>query len=557
MLIVSSIFLPVVSCEQNVYRIGVLSVYGEIENSMDMWIPTAEYLSESIPGSTFEVIPLDYDELALAVAGNDVDFFYANPVLYMEMKLDHGAGSLATFHPVWKNSSYSGYGGIIFTRADRDDINSLKDLKGKSFMAVHENSFGGFLAGMGEIHRSDIDYRKDLDTLVFGQTQDAVILATINGDVDAGTVRAGTIEQMVLEGRISVEDIKVLGQKEHESYPFLVSTDIYPHWAFAKTGQTSDDISRQVSIALLSLPSESSAAAALDSAGWMVPVDYSSVGELMKELRFGPYADYGKVPLKEAIIQHWYILLIILMLVTIFEVHSRLIVEKKKKSRLEASNKLKDLFTDILRHDLLNPAGIIKGFGEMLYTEETDAQKKEILKMINDQSDHLIAMIGSAAKLAKIESCEEIQFTTKDIGPLLWMVADSLSPDLRAKDIKIDFDLKGEYPARINDVIEDVFSNLMSNAIKYSPQGSTIRTGIIDNGKSWKVWIADEGEGIPDDVKPYIFDRFKRADKKGIKGTGLGLAIVKRVVAIHNGSVGVIDNPRGKGSVFWVMLNKA
>jgi signal transduction histidine kinase len=75
--------------------------------------------------------------------------------------------------------------------------------------------------------------------------------------------------------------------------------------------------------------------------------------------------------------------------------------------------------------------------------------------------------------------------------------------------------------------------------------------------KNWKIKVADQGDSISDENKIHIFERFKRADKKGIKGSGLGLAIVKRVVDIHNGSVGVEDNPNGKGSVFWVMLKKA
>ncbi|MEZ5336284.1 MAG: HAMP domain-containing sensor histidine kinase [Methanolobus sp.] len=92
---------------------------------------------------------------------------------------------------------------------------------------------------------------------------------------------------------------------------------------------------------------------------------------------------------------------------------------------------------------------------------------------------------------------------------------------------------------------------------KIQSGGSTVKLEIEDLGKSFKVMVTDEGEGIPDESKSLVFDRFKRADKKGIKGTGLGLAIVKRIVEIHKGSVGVDDNPDGKGSVFWVVLGKA
>ena len=69
--------------------------------------------------------------------------------------------------------------------------------------------------------------------------------------------------------------------------------------------------------------------------------------------------------------------------------------------------------------------------------------------------------------------------------------------------------------------------------------------------------MTDFDGGIPDESKPYIFDRFRRIEKGNVKGTGLGLAIVKRIIDLHAGEVGVEDNPAGHGSVFWVTIRKA
>lgn len=557
LIIFNSIFLPVADCAPDVYRIGVLSVHGEKNDTMNQWLPTAEYLSTNIPNTTFEVIPLDYDEVTLAIANEDIEFFYVNPMVYVEMARLHGAGRIATFQPTWNNSSYTGLGGVIFTRSDRDDINSLQDLKGASFMAVSENSFGGFLVPMGELKNSGIDHKKDLGELTFGQTHDKVVLSVINGDVDAGSVRTGALEKMVLEGSIDIKDIKVLDQNEYVDYPLLVSTDLYPDWMFGKVASTPETISNKVSIALLSMPPDSNAAIALDSTGWSVPASYSPADNLMKDLRVSLYVDYGKVPPAQLLVQYWYILVLVIMLFVIVEVHSRLKLEKAKKARLEESNDLKDLFTDIMRHDLMNPVHVIKGFSDVLYSKETDIEKKESLKIIIEQTDHLIAMIGSASKLAKLESNTDVEFEVQDIGNILWMVADSFSLAFAEKDMKLDFRSCGEYPSHVNNIIEDVFSNLISNALKYSPQGSTVKIEVLDEGDSWKIMVTDEGDGIPDGIKPHVFERFKRADKKGIKGSGLGLAIAKRIVEIHNGSLGIEDNPSGSGSVFWVMLKKA
>jgi signal transduction histidine kinase len=232
-------------------------------------------------------------------------------------------------------------------------------------------------------------------------------------------------------------------------------------------------------------------------------------------------------------------------------------LEMKKKSQLEASNRLKDLFTDIMRHDLMNPVNVIRGFSDVLYANETDLQKKESLEIIRNHTDHLASMVGSAAKLAKLESDEDMEFEVQDIGMVLHMVIDSFSTEFTREGIHLEYENGNEYFSKVNDVIEDVFSNIISNSLKYSPAGSTITISVQDKDKYWKIMVADEGDGIPDDVKPFVFDRFRRADKKGIKGSGLGLAIVKRIVDIHKGCVGVEDNPAAPGSVFWVMLEKA
>ncbi|WP_340820603.1 sensor histidine kinase [Methanolobus sp. WCC4] len=556
-MIVSSIFVPMASCSSDVYRIGVLSVYGEKSETTEQWTPTAEYLETSIPNTTFEVIPLNYDEFVPAATNGSIDFYYVNPMVYVELARLHGAGRIATFQPTWNNSSCAGFGGVIITRADRDDIDLLWHLKGRSFMAVNERSFGGFLAPVEELKQNGVDYKKDLGELTFGQKHDKVVLAVLNGDVDAGAVSTGTLERMALEGIIDIEEIKVIGQKEYMGHPFLVSTDLYADWMFGKVASTPEDIGNKVSIALLSMPADSDAAIALGSAGWSVPASYSPVDNLMKELRVSLYVDHGKVTPAQFLVQYWYLLVLLLMLIVLMGIHSRLMLEKTKKEQLEESNRLKDLFADIMRHDLMNPVNVIKGFSDILYMDETDPGKKETLGLIRDQADHLAFMVGSAAKLAKLESQKEMEFKVQDIGTILRTVANRFSLEFSGKGIGLDLSFDGEYLSRMNDIIEDVFSNLVSNALKYSPEGSKVSIDILDSGDSWKVTVTDEGDGIPDEDKEYVFERFKRADKKGIKGTGLGLAIAKRIVDIHKGSLGIEDNPDGEGSMFWVMLKKA
>ncbi len=225
--------------------------------------------------------------------------------------------------------------------------------------------------------------------------------------------------------------------------------------------------------------------------------------------------------------------------------------------QLERSNELKDLFTDILRHDLLNPAGIIKSFSELLIEVEMDERKRSIIENISRSTNKLIDLIEGAAHLAKLESVEEIGFVRMDIASLLMDSVTNFSLDMQNKGIDIDIHLEGDYPAVVNPMIERVFSNLMSNAVKYTADESIIKIKIDDTGDRWKISFTDQGEGIPDKDKLAVFERFKRLHKDSVRGTGIGLAIVKRIIDLHNEQVGVVDNPEGPGSVFWLTLKKA
>jgi PAS domain S-box-containing protein len=229
---------------------------------------------------------------------------------------------------------------------------------------------------------------------------------------------------------------------------------------------------------------------------------------------------------------------------------------KKVEEELRHSNELKDLFTDIMRHDLLNPAGNARGFSDVLLEMEEDPSKARILRIMQRSINKLIDMIETAAKFAKLESEEELEVMMMDIMDILNDATEQFDQQLQEKNMVIEMRADGSYPSMLNPIVEEIFVNYISNAIKYSPENTRIIIDIQDCNYEWKVNVIDFGDGIQDKSKPLVFDRFKRVDKSGVKGTGLGLAIVKKIAVLLGGTVGVDDNPEGKGSVFWVRLNK-
>ena len=295
-----------------IVRIGVLAKRG-CERCIEKWSPTAKYLSKRIPGYSFRIVPLDYKEIGQAVKVENVDFILVNPALYVEMEVLYGASRIASLKKRRTRGIYENYGGVVFCRSDRDDIRTYADLKGKSFMAVDPNSFGGWIAGWREMKEKGIDPYRDFRQLLFGGTHDAVVYAVRDGRVDAGTVRTDTLERMQTEGKIRIRDFHVI--HEHGggkvSANFIHSTRLYPEWPMAKLSHTSDELAEKVASELLKMPPDSPAAKAAGCAGWTIPLNYQSVRECLKELRIGPYRDYGKVTLGETVRNYWYLLIII------------------------------------------------------------------------------------------------------------------------------------------------------------------------------------------------------------------------------------------------------
>jgi signal transduction histidine kinase len=223
--------------------------------------------------------------------------------------------------------------------------------------------------------------------------------------------------------------------------------------------------------------------------------------------------------------------------------------------QLDQSNQLKSLFTDVLRHDLLNPTGVIGNIAEIMEYDEKLKGAKEI-EVIKRNVKKLEDIIQNASQYAKLESEEALEKSEINLTELIENVINDLRPYAEDKKMKVEFNPDREHKLNASGAIESVFVNILSNAIKYSPEGTDIKITIDDDGKNKKIQVADRGDGILDENKKAVFDRFTRKDKRGVKGTGLGLAITKRIVDLHKGQVWAEDNSEGKGTVFIVEIPK-
>ncbi len=270
--------------------IGVLS-YRSIEETRKAWAPTAEWLDQQIPGYRFRIIPMFFDDLTQAVAERQVSFVMTNPEHFVLLHAGHGLNAVATLMPLAGDSPTDRFGGVIFARADRADLQHLVDLRGKRISAVSKNSMGGFLAQHWTLFKAGIDLREDVALTFTGMPHDNVVDEVLAGRADVGLVRTGVLESRIAAGRLDAKSIKLLNPRMDSGFPLMLSTDLFPEWPFAAMPGIPPDLEKAVTLALLKLPANADAAVKGDYFGFSPPANYAEVEALMVRLGLHPYRD--------------------------------------------------------------------------------------------------------------------------------------------------------------------------------------------------------------------------------------------------------------------------
>lgn len=199
------------------YKIGVLAKRGAAK-AMQKWGATADYLNEKLQGDTFTIVPLDFEQVFPAIENGEVNFFLVNSSMFVTAEVKYGASPIATMVNSRQGEALKSFGGVVLTYLDRDDINSLADIKGKNFMAVKGSSFGGWQMAYKAFLDQGIDPMRDFASVQFGGKHDNVVFAVQNGEADAGTVRTDTLERMAADGDIDLSEFKIIDAKQHAGF---------------------------------------------------------------------------------------------------------------------------------------------------------------------------------------------------------------------------------------------------------------------------------------------------------------------------------------------------
>ncbi|MCX6073547.1 MAG: PhnD/SsuA/transferrin family substrate-binding protein [Campylobacterales bacterium] len=280
--------LSIISEKQKVV-IGVLAFRSKADTLRE-WEPLAQYLDKQIPSHDFEIRPFTYQEFNDAAARKELDFGFTNPEHYVYFSVKYNATRIATLiRASMGGNELKEFGGVIIARSDRKDMTTLENLKNKHIAAVDELSLGGFLAQSTVLLSKGIDIKTDGSVSFTDMPHDKVVYRVESGSVDAGFIRTGVLEKMAKEGKINLNDFKIIHPVKVDNFPQLLSTPLYPEWPFIAFKETDPLLANGVAIALLSLKRGSEVATYAGYYGWNIPLSYEGIRVLMQNMRVTPY----------------------------------------------------------------------------------------------------------------------------------------------------------------------------------------------------------------------------------------------------------------------------
>ncbi len=234
--------------------------------------------------------------------------------------------------------------------------------------------------------------------------------------------------------------------------------------------------------------------------------------------------------------------------------------ERKARDEAEEANRAKDFFLAFVSHELRSPLNAILGWTKILLTKKVDEEtKKNALETIERSARSQSKLINDLVDSARVASGKlRLELRPLNFYEVIKNVYNSTKPQAEHKNIRLDFSANKENINVIGDAVrlQQVFTNLLSNSLKFTPEGGQINILVESFGDIVKIYVKDSGHGIKKETLPKIFNQFSQGDMNNHDRTslGLGLSIVKTLVGKHGGTVTAESEGLGKGATFRVTL---
>ncbi len=236
---------------------------------------------------------------------------------------------------------------------------------------------------------------------------------------------------------------------------------------------------------------------------------------------------------------------------------------RERNTQLEELNRLKSQFVSMVSHEFRNPLGVVSGYVQLLQSrggQLAAAQQQDYLNRIQDTLKRLKTLVDDVLIIGRVgvgklsytpAPFDLIAFCRRLAGEIQFSNPDPCTLDLQI-DAQCEADLQQVYMDE--KLLRHILSNLLINAVKYSPTGAPVIFRLECDAHQIKLQVQDQGIGIPDSDQPHLFEPFRRASNvSDISGTGLGLAIVKQCVELHGGVI-QFESQINQGSTFTITL---
>ncbi|HYD05909.1 MAG TPA: ATP-binding protein, partial [Reyranella sp.] len=245
-----------------------------------------------------------------------------------------------------------------------------------------------------------------------------------------------------------------------------------------------------------------------------------------------------------------------------YERERELLLEAERAARAEAerASRLKDEFLTTLSHELRTPLNAILGWSRILNVSGDPAKMAQGLEIITRNARTQAQIIDDLLDMSRIMAGKiQLELQPLDVARVVELAAETVRPTAETKGVTLHLDLPSE-PGRVSADparLQQVFWNVLSNAVKFTPAGGRIDVRVGRQGSFAEVSVTDTGEGIAPEFLPHVFDRFRQLDSSTTRrhgGLGLGLSIARQLIEGHGGVIRAASQGSGKGSRFTVLL---
>ncbi|UPQ89268.1 sensor histidine kinase [Vibrio sinaloensis] len=544
--------------ERREFDVGILALRGH-HHTQQQWQPTIDWLNDH-PEYHFNLHTYDFKQLDEAFRQQKLDFILTSPGQATKLAREFPVSWLATQKTAFSDIPNKSIASVVIV-ANNSRFKQLADIDRAKIAAVSEQAFGGFLVLRYELDRLGLFHNKFFNNIqCTGPPTDNIILDMLAGRFEVAIVPACTLESLVSEGKVSLDQVRVLNEKRPANSVCRVSTPLYANWTFAMSERCSTEVGQYVMQRLFSLEADSPAALAAGNLGWMLPVPSVSVDNVYKHLDLHPL----QKTLQQKI-YHWldhnrpmalsFILLLLLVTLYHFWLQWRFKRNQARLTKVDDDLRRKSALLEhaqrvtivgelgsSLAHELNQPLAVIKNYSQGaskqleqgIAPEQLEVVLQKIQQQVNSASDIVQRLRGLINK-------KPTQKRNVDMIALINESIALVSYEYDRAGVEIHFEYSGLPKAVFGDAIglQQVVINLLTNAkdacVSRQPlsQRLIVEVHLIYTQETVYVEIIDNGIGFDSSAIP-LETAFYTTKPHGI---GLGLAICRDVIESHHGSI--------------------